>query len=309
MRRWAPLVVVAALLAACSAGSEDPSTTVTAPTTSAPATSAPTTVAQTTSTSAAPTTTTSAPSTTTSPPPAPGNAAVVLVTEDDVLNVRDAPLGEIEDALGPTATGITLTGATSDEPSGTWVEITTSALTGWVNGQYLTPEVSDADFAAAAEPAKLAADLLTWAEDGSGPAWSDIVGPKGFTVIHFDTPKHWPPGQNPFLDQTVLGWGGEALEQGEHVANETFADQIGPSFAGVAADPDLQVAADQPLQGPEAAPPYLPVPFQNLHYLAYHDPGDDPSYDGLDWTTWYVHFEPLGGGWVVVGMSLDRWAP
>jgi hypothetical protein len=307
MRRSAPLVVLVALVAACSTGSGESSTTSDAPTSSEPPTSISTTVPTTTTTIQAPTTT--APATTTSSAALPGTGAVVLVTADDVLNVRDTPLGEIEGTLQPTATGITLTGATSVEPSGTWLEVTTPQITGWVNGQYLTPEIPDADFASATEPADLAADLLTWAQTGSGPAWSGIVGPKGLTVIHFDTPKHWPPGQNPFLDPTVFGWGGEALEAGEFVANETFADQIGPSFAGVAADPDVQLAIDQPLQGPESAPPYLPVPFQSLHYLAFHDPGDDASYDGLDWTTWYLHFEPVGGGWAIVGMSVDRWAP
>ena len=296
-RRSALGLALLLAVAACSTGSED--TTTTAPsTTSTVATT--TTAPSTTTTTTAPSTTTTAVSTT---------AAVVLVTGDDVLNVRDAPLGQIEGTLQPTATGIELTGETSDEPSGTWVEVTTPEATGWVNGHYLTPDVSDAEFASSSEPGQLADDLLTWADQGSGPSWSDLVGPKSLTVVHFYAPKHWPPGQNPFLDPTVYGWGGEAAGPGVDVANETFADQVGQSFASVAGDTDTQVAVDQPVQGPEAAPPYLPVPFQNLHYLAFHDPGDDPANDGLDWATWYFHFEPVVGRWLIVGISIDRWAP
>ena len=136
-----------------------------------------------------------------------------------------------------------------------------------------------------------------------------IVSPKGFHVIHFDPMKSWPPSQNPFLDQTVYDWGGEAAGPGQPVASDTFTNEIAASLAGVVGDPDLQTAVNQPLQGPESAPPFIPAEFQNFDYVAFHDPGDDPNVAGLDWLTWYVFFDWTGSSWTLVGMSVDGWAP
>jgi hypothetical protein len=53
----------------------------------------------------------------------------------------------------------------------------------------------------------------------------------------------------------------------------------------------------------------MPIEFQNFHFLAVHDPGDNPDFGGLDWTTWYVYFDLTGAGWKVAGMSTDSYAP
>lgn len=306
------ILVISVLMGACG-DSDTTSTTQDTATSTAPTTTAAstTTVAPPASTTTATeTTTTLAPSTTTTAAPADTTTmAVVLVAPDDVLNVRDEPLGEIVFTLDPTATGIAATGNSETLDTGArWLEIIFEGRSGWVNQYFLTAEVEGASFAAD-PPSTASEDLAEWAQTGSGPAWGSIVSPKGFHVVHFDPMKTWPPGQNPFTDPTIYDWGGEATGPGEPVASDTFAGEVGASFAGVVGDQDLQTAVDQPLQGAESAPPFLPVEFQNFHYIAYHDPGDDPNVDGLDWLTWYVFFDWTGSGWGVVGMSVDGWAP
>ncbi|MEX1043699.1 MAG: hypothetical protein WD020_03585, partial [Acidimicrobiia bacterium] len=67
---------------------------------------------------------------------------------------------------------------------------------------------------------------------------------------------------------------------------------------------------DQTQQGAEAAPPWTPSIFTNLHYLSVHDPGDDPQVSGLDWRTVYAYFDwTPGNGWRLRGLSFDSWAP
>ncbi len=195
-----------------------------------------TTPAATTTTSDAPTTTlaatTTAPPTTTDPVAAT-TWAVVLVAPDDVLNVRDEPLGEILFTLDPTERGIVATGMTETLDTGDhWLEVEFDGQTGWVNDRFITEEIDDASFASNAPSGALS----NWAQTGSGPAWPSIVSPKGFHVIHFDPMKSWPPSQNPFLDQTVYDWGGEAAGPGQPVASDTFTNEIAASLAGVVGD-------------------------------------------------------------------------
>ena len=297
-------VALAMTIAACGGEAASTTTTTQLPTST---TTAPTTTTEATTTTTVASTTTTSPETT--QPEAADTWAVVLVAPDDVLNVRDEPLGEIVSTLDPTATGVTTTGSTDTLDDGAlWREVETDGETGWVNSRFLAEEIDDDTFASTA-PEALTYALTSWAQNGSGADWESVVGPKGFNVIHFDAIKTWPPSQNPFLDQTVYDWGGEATGPGQPVASDTFANQVGASFAGVVGDQDLQTATNQPLQGPEAAPPFIPTQFQNFDYIAFHDPGDDPSVDGLDWTTWYVYFDWTGSSWVLVGMSLDAWAP
>jgi len=289
-RSWA--AVTAVILASCAIGSEDTGTTTTsAPPSTTVATTAPSTT----------TTPTTAPTTTTAPA---AEYAVVLVTDDDVLNVRDQPLGEIVATLNPTADGIRATGSTAEQDGEVWMEIEIGSDAGWVNSRYLTAKAPG--FANDSEPLNVL-DQLAAIAGGSGGDWSNVVGPKGLTVVHFDPPKWWPPNTNPFADPTVYQWGGEAA--GPAAFSDTFANEVGTSLDGVLNDPDLQIGVDMPKQGPEAAPPFIPTAFQNFHYLAAFDPEDDSSYDGLDWTTWYVFFDWTPQGWRIVGLSIDSWAP
>lgn len=76
---------------------------------------------------------------------APANAETIRyqvhgVAADDVLNVRatPAPAAEKIGTLAPGETGIAGTGNRASYQSEDWVEIRTEAVTGWVNGRYLT---------------------------------------------------------------------------------------------------------------------------------------------------------------------------
>lgn len=246
------------------------------------------------------------PSTTTGPTAGPSTYAVVLVEVDDVLNVRSSPLGSIIDSFDPTATGIVATGATQMAGSQEWVEVVSPAGTGWVNGRYLTPEVAAATFAGDPFPPAALTELGLLAA-GTGGDWFSIVSSNGLSVIHFDPLKYWPSNVDPFSDPAVYPWGGEAA--GPAMVSDTFANQIGLGLDGVLNDVDLVVTTDAPQQGPEAAPPFIPVPFQNFHYLAAFDPADAVANSGLDWETWYVFFDWTPQGFRVVGLSTDSWAP
>ena len=164
-------IVIGVVLSVVATGCSDSGSTVTtAPTTTSIETTT-TTPAATTTTSDAPTTTlaatTTAPPTTTDPVAAT-TWAVVLVAPDDVLNVRDEPLGEILFTLDPTERGIVATGMTETLDTGDhWLEVEFDGQTGWVNDRFITEEIDDASFASNAPSGALS----NWAQTGSGPAW------------------------------------------------------------------------------------------------------------------------------------------
>ena len=46
-----------------------------------------------------------------------------------------------------------------------------------------------------------------------------------------------------------------------------------------------------------------------FRYVSVFDPGDNPDFGGLDWTSWHVSIDYEDGEPVVVGLTLDQWAP
>lgn len=159
-------------------------------------------------------------------------------------------------------------------------------------------------FADDPRPAAVLAQFAT-ALAGDGDL-AEVLGPDGLTVYHHGSVHAWPAASDPLADPNVLEWEGEA---GGLPALATFTDQVVPSFLGAWDDADRQIGVDRFLAGPEAAPHVVPPDLSGYHYLAVHDPGDDPQYEGLDWVTWLVFFEPAAGGWKVVAMLVDSWAP
>ena len=47
----------------------------------------------------------------------------------------------------------------------------------------------------------------------------------------------------------------------------------------------------------------------NFVWVAVHDPGDNPEWEGLDWSTWFVFMELDGTLPKVVGLQIQTWGP
>ena len=91
----------------------------------------------------------------------------------------------------------------------------------------------------------------------------------------------------------------------------TFAQAIGESFASTWDDPNREFAHDEPLAGRSGrrSDAAIPDELRGFHYISVLDPGDDPESGGLDWTSWHVAVDYEDNVPVVVGLTLDQWAP
>lgn len=235
-------------------------------------------------------------------------SSVVLVEADDTLNLRDGVLAEITGELDPTARGIVTTGGTDGAAGSLWVEVLHNGVPGWVNSLYLTDEL------AAPTETALTTSLSSFstAVFENGELIGPYVGPKGLSVVHFDATKHWTRDDDPMNDPIVYFWGSTGCGTDPGCAPQaTFADQIAAGFLSAWNDGDGVVAVDTPIAGGNGTLPdfVIPTPFENFHYLAVHDPGDDPQYGGLDWVTWYAYFDFVDGLPLVAAFSVDMWAP
>ena len=242
---------------------------------------------------------------------------VVLVADDDVLNVRIGP-GASNEIIGMLVPGVivALTGPQEQVGSSTWVEIVTPAGAGWVNDLYLGAVVTDQAFASDAELADLLDEMSAiMAAHGD---LTKVVSRRGLYVSHNATPIRFTPDQLDTIltDSTTYKWPSGALDPNDpdqlaELPDRTFAEAIGDRFVSAYDDTDTELAHDEVLAGGNARIPEYAIPFElkGFHYVAVYDPGDNPEYGGLDWTTWYVSFDYEDGHPVVVGMTLDEWVP
>ncbi len=237
---------------------------------------------------------------------------VVLVTGDDVLNVR-AGAGVDNDIVGmlaPTTT-VRVTGRTAPVGPSTWAEIVTPDGTGWVNATFLAAVVDPAAFAA--DPAARArlddlAEIVATRGD-----LRPIVSARGLYVWHHDSPpRRFRPADlaGILTDDTTYQWPSNAADI-EDVPFRTFTDAVADRFLGVYDDDDVVLQANRPIEAGNGRPAAFAIPteFQNFNYWTVHDPGDDPEFGGLDWGTWYVAMDYEDSRPVIVGLILDEWAP
>lgn len=243
-----------------------------------------------------------------------GTKDVMLVPAGDVLNVRSGPgvENDIVATLAPTATGVALTGREAQIGSSTWAEIVTEDGTGWVNEHYLAKTDSTAN----PFSDTLAVDLgdeLAAVFAGRGDL-TETAGTRGIYVAHHDQPRPFTNLDGLLTDSTLHAWAGTGCapeDCPDETPKLTFAEGVADSFLGAWTDDDRQVAVDEVIPGGNGMLPdfIVPTEFKNLHYVAVKDPGDDPDYGGLDWYTWYVYFTYENDVPVVLGMSIDAWAP
>ena len=242
---------------------------------------------------------------------------VVLVTEDDVLNVRSGA-GVQNDIIGMLATGtvIGLSGSSTTVGSSTWVEIVTPAGDGWVNAHFLGEVVSDETFADDERVLALLNDManIVYAEGDL----SQVASSRGLYIWHHDGPVRFSASElvDAMTDPTTYKWGSNALDvsdpdQASEIPSRTFAEAIGASFASTWDDPDREFQFDEPFEGGNGRPAAFAIPFQlnGFHYVSIYDSGDNPDFGGLDWTVWHVSIDYEDGEPVVVGLTIDQWAP
>ncbi|MDJ0960596.1 MAG: GerMN domain-containing protein [Acidimicrobiia bacterium] len=242
---------------------------------------------------------------------------VVLVTEDDVLNVR-ADAGVQNDIIGMLAPGtvIGLSGSSTTVGSSTWVEIVTPAGDGWVNAHFLSEVVSDEAFAADDRVLALLNEManIVYAEGDL----SQVASRRGFYIWHHDGPVRFSASElvDVMTDPTTYKWGSNALDvtdpdQASEIPSRTFAEAIGTSFASTWDDPDREFKYDEPFEGGNGRPAAWAIPYRlsGFHYVSIYDSGDNPDFAGLDWTIWHVSIDYEDGEPVVVGLTIDQWAP
>ena len=97
----------------------------------------------------------------------------------------------------------------------------------------------------------------------------------------------------------------------DEIPARTFAEAIADSFLSAYDDADTATTVNEAIAGGNGRLPSHAIPFelQSFNYIGVHDPGDDPQYSGLDWVTWYVSIDYEDGAPVVVGLTIDQWAP
>ncbi len=238
---------------------------------------------------------------------------VVLVTSDDVLNVRSGAGvdNEITGMLAPGAV-VRVTGQRRAVGTSTWLEIVTPDGSGWVNGRFLGAVVSDAVFAA--DPKVLAllqqmAEIM--ADDGD---LTSVVSSRGLYVAHNAPPIRFDVDQlaTVMTDTTTYKWGSAALEPGSpEIPSRTFAEAIGDRFVSTFVDDDVSLMRDTAEVGGNGIPAEYAIPFEfeGFHFVSVYDSGDDPQYGGLDWTAWYVSIDYESGEPRVVGLTVNEWSP
>lgn len=313
-----------ALVAASCGGGAAPTTVASATTGTETTTSATpqTTTTAVIATTAVPTTTTPV-ATQTTTTAAPANIdvslqdrlwAVVLVTADDVLNIRSGPgVGNgIVASAPPTKRDIALTGRYEMVGSSKWVELESFQADGWVNSYFLTPQYTTQEMNVAMDlSARMTelGNLMAAGGDISGP-----VSRRGLSVVYFDDDlRHYSRSdlRTAMASGDVETWSSTGCIA---CVDRTFAEAVGNPYLSVFDDLaiDAETLLDEVLLGgggpfpPEAA---IPVPFQNFHFVSFFDPGDDPDFDGLDWWTWLVFFDVEDGEVVIAGMAPAAWIP
>lgn len=225
---------------------------------------------------------------------------VAFVASDDTLNVRAGPgvSNDVVAELSPTATGIRITGDGQQVGTSLWVPIQAGNVTGWVNSQYLTETIAEADFCEDAAAIQLITDLRQAVDNRNGTALAGLVHPQRGLTLH----RHWwnpavniPPTTvaNAFDDPASYYWGTE----------DGSGFDINGSFRTVALpllDRNLllgsETACNKILNGSTTGLLQLPDGYEQLNFFSVYRPAVDIEFD---WGSWVIGVERVSGRYVI----------
>ena len=249
--------------------------------------------------------------------PTPGGAsnlyAVINVFPDDVLNIRSGP-GVENSAIGvlqPDQSGLTRTGKTSSVGDDLWVEIQNpGGGTGWVNADFLTEYVAPSAFCADARVTPLFHNLETAVNSTDGELLRSLVSPAhGVDVVYvrFGTVANYSPEEAAWAFQSTyeVNWGA-GPGSGEPVTG-TFPEIVLPALQDVFKNETL--TCNEVMLGGATYVAEWPSEYTNLNFYSLHNPGNDPTFGGLDWRTWLAGVEYVDGQPYLLALLNFQWEP
>lgn len=238
--------------------------------------------------------------------------AVILVAENDVLNVRQAPGANqpVVATLPPTATGIRLTGQERRVTDDRWVEISLpGGGTGWVNAYYLTEQVPSSAFCADPQAAQLIVRLRQALIDGDGGLLSSLVSPAhGLDLTYLRT------GNTANYTSEEASWVFQSdydMDWGTHPASGlkvvgTFQETALPDLLDVLAE-TFQTRCNSTDLGGGNYTYAWPARYRNINYLVLHKPGLPGN--ELSWRTWIAGIEYVDGRPYLFALAHLFWEP
>ena len=243
----------------------------------------------------------------------PDEYAVVLVAQEDVLNIRSRPGVEnaVVGTLEPNAIGITRTGQSSTVDGDLWVEIQNpGSETGWVNADFLTEFVTPASFCADARVMTLLQNLEKAVNTTDGELFKSLASPAhGLDVVYVRNGMvaNYSPEEAGWAFQSTyeVNWGPSA-GSGEPVTG-TFPEIILPALQDAFKNKTL--TCDEIKLGGATYEAEWPSEYANINFYSIYNPGNDPSYDGLDWSTWLAGIEYVKGQPYLFALLYYNWEP
>lgn len=241
---------------------------------------------------------------------------VALVEKSDVLNVRVNP-GVESPIVGTLLPGVIVqrTGNSEIAGSSEWVQVKTPVGEYWVVDRFLAAVVDPDDFAGDTRVADLLdrfVEIVT--VDGD---LRPVTSKRGLYVSYHADPIRFAPDQLETIltATTTYKWPSNAMgtdnEEFQQIPGRTFAEAIAENFVSAYDDSDTVTTVNEPIEAGNGrlAEQAIPFEFGAFNYIGVHDPGDNPEYGGLDWFTWYVSIDYENGRPVIIGLTIDQWAP
>ena len=239
--------------------------------------------------------------------------AVVLVSSNDVLNVRSSAgagnpnVGQLQ----PTALGVNRTGPLSSVGGSRWVEIQNPAGgTGWVNANFLTEHISPSAFCSNTRATDLLNHLRTALLNSDDDLFASLLSPVhglDLRLWRYGTVVNYSAEEAAWILDSDHGvsWG-PAPGSGEETRG-TFSSQPLPKLQEVFGS-NYSLHCNDTLDLATFTLVPWPPEYTNINFYTIYKPGTE-QYGGPDWRAWIAGIEYVQGQPTLVALIHFQWEP